>query len=175
MKSTGEVMGIDSNFGLAFAKSQSAVYSAGLPTSGKIFVSVADRDKRNMITPIQRLHDLGFQILATEGTASILAKHGVGCEVVVKQHLSHLADNESRTTVQAIESGDVALVVNTPYGTGARVDGYEIRTAAVSAGVPVITTIQGLIAAVEGIAARQSAKYSVKSLQEYALESEMAR
>jgi len=170
MKSTGEVMGIDRNFGLAFSKSQSAVYSAGLPTSGKIFVSVADRDKRSMITPIQRLNDMGFKILATYGTASVLAKHGVDCEIVVKQHLIDQAEPGSKTTVQAIMSGEVALVVNTPYGTGARVDGYEIRTAAVTASVPMITTIQGLIAAVEGIAARQIEKYAVKSLQEYALD-----
>ncbi len=170
MRSTGEVMGIDKNFGLAFAKSQSAVYPAGLPIAGKVFVSVADRDKTNMIAPIKRLAELGFDIVATSGTASALAKHGVNCQVLVKQHLStQLEQDNLETTVAAILSGDIDLVVNTPYGTGARVDGYEIRTAAVVASVPAITTIQGLIAAVAGIEARRDSKYAVTSLQEYAI------
>ncbi len=174
MKSTGEVMGIDQNFGLAFAKSQSAVYSAGLPTSGKVFVSVADRDKRAMIAPIKRLVDMGFTVAATTGTAETLQKHGVACEVLVKQHQADQSQSANKTTVEAILAGDIALVVNTPYGTGARVDGYEIRTAAVTASIPSITTIQGLAAAVEGIEARLKSKYAVKSLQEYALSSRMA-
>lgn len=170
MRSTGEVMGIDENFGLAFAKSQSAVYSAGLPAAGKVFVSVADRDKKAMVDPIKRLANLGFDIVATAGTAAMLEKHGVRCDVLIKQHLStqHEQDN-LETTVAVILSGDIALVVNTPYGTGARVDGYEIRTAAVVASVPSITTIQGLVAAVAGIEARRDSKYAVTSLQEYAV------
>lgn len=173
MKSTGEVMGIDKTFGIAFAKSQSAVYAEGLPTSGKIFVSVADRDKRAMIAPIKRLVDMNFGIVATQGTADVLKKHGVNCEIVTKQHLIASAPSGAKTTVDAILSGEIALVVNTPYGTGARVDGYEIRTAAVTASVPSITTISGLAAAVEGIEARRSSKYAVKSLQEYAQDAQM--
>ena len=173
MKSTGEVMGIDKTFGIAFAKSQSAVYAEGLPTSGKIFVSVADRDKRAMIAPIKRLVDMNFGIVATQGTADVLKKHGVNCEIVTKQHLIASAPSDAKTTVDAILSGEIALVVNTPYGTGARVDGYEIRTAAVTASVPSITTISGLAAAVEGIEARRSSKYAVKSLQEYAQDAQM--
>ncbi|MFZ9283467.1 MAG: carbamoyl-phosphate synthase large subunit, partial [Candidatus Nanopelagicales bacterium] len=173
MKSTGEVMGIDKTFGIAFAKSQSAVYAEGLPTSGKIFVSVADRDKRAMIAPIRRLVDMNFGIVATQGTADVLKKHGVNCEIVTKQHLIASAPSDAKTTVDAILSGEIALVVNTPYGTGARVDGYEIRTAAVTASVPSITTISGLAAAVEGIEARRSSKYAVKSLQEYAQDAQM--
>ena len=174
MKSTGEVMGIDKNFGLAFAKSQSAVYSAGLPTHGKVFVSVADRDKRAMVAPIKRLVDMGFKVAATAGTADVLRKHGVDCEVLVKQHIANLEHSNQKTTVEAILAGEIALVVNTPYGTGARVDGYEIRTAAVTASVPSITTIQGLSAAVEGIEARSKSKYAVRSLQEYAIASRTA-
>lgn len=174
MKSTGEVMGIDKNFGLAFAKSQSAVYSAGLPTHGKVFVSVADRDKRAMVAPIKRLVDMGFKVAATAGTADVLRKHGVDCEVLVKQHMADLEHDNQKTTVEAILAGEIALVVNTPYGTGARIDGYEIRTAAVTASVPSITTIQGLSAAVEGIEARSKSKYAVKSLQEYAIASRTA-
>lgn len=174
MKSTGEVMGIDKNFGLAFAKSQSAVYSAGLPTYGKVFVSVADRDKRAMVAPIKRLVDMGFKVAATAGTADVLKKHGVDCEVLVKQHMANLEHDNLKTTVEAILAGEIALVVNTPYGTGARVDGYEIRTAAVTASVPSITTIQGLSAAVEGIEARSKSKYAVRSLQEYAIASRTA-
>lgn len=174
MKSTGEVMGIDKNFGLAFAKSQSAVYSAGLPTHGKVFVSVADRDKRAMVAPIKRLVDMGFKVAATAGTADVLRKHGVDCEVLVKQHMANLEHSNQKTTVEAILAGEIALVVNTPYGTGARVDGYEIRTAAVTASVPSITTIQGLSAAVEGIEARSKSKYAVRSLQEYAIASRTA-
>lgn len=176
MRSTGEVMGIDENFGLAFAKSQSAVYSAGLPTAGKVFVSVADRDKKAMVDPIKRLANLGFDIVATAGTAAMLEKHGVRCDVLIKQHLStqHEQDN-LETTVAAILSGDIALVVNTPYGTGARVDGYEIRTAAVVASVPSITTIQGLVAAVAGIEARRDSKYAVTSLQEYAVDQRLVQ
>jgi carbamoyl-phosphate synthase large subunit len=175
MRSTGEVMGIDKNFGLAFAKSQSAVYPAGLPTSGKVFVSVADRDKRAMIAPIKRLVDMGFEILATAGTAEVLAKYGVACQVLLKQHLASASElTSSQTTVAAILSGEIALVVNTPYGVGARVDGYEIRTAAVTASVPSITTIQGLAAAVEGIEARRNSKYAVTTLQEYAASERLA-
>jgi carbamoyl-phosphate synthase large subunit len=116
------------------------------------------------------LATLGFEVVATAGTAAMLEEHGVKCDVLIKQHLStqHEQDN-LETTVAAILSGDIALVVNTPYGTGARVDGYEIRTAAVVASVPSITTIQGLIAAVAGIEARRDSKYAVTSLQEYAV------
>ena len=159
---------------LAFAKSQSAVYSAGLPTYGKVFVSVADRDKRAMVAPIKRLVDMGFKVAATAGTADVLRKHGVECEVLVKQHMANLEHDNLKTTVEAILAGEIALVVNTPYGTGARVDGYEIRTAAVTASVPSITTIQGLSAAVEGIEARSKSKYAVRSLQEYAIASRTA-
>jgi len=167
MRSTGEVMGIDSVFGTAFAKSQSAAYSSGLPTSGRVFVSVANRDKRSMIFPIKRLADLGFEILATEGTAEVLRRNGLKAGVLRKVSEGR-GDAGEPTSVDAILSGDIDLVINTPYGVGPRLDGYEIRTAAVTRGIPCITTVQGLAATVQGIEALISGKIGVRSLQEWA-------
>ena len=164
MRSTGEVMGIDKDFGMAFAKSQLAAYSGGLPISGRVFVSVANRDKRAMLFPIKRLADLGFQIVATAGTADVLRRAGVQA-TVVRKHFQ--PDDGTLDAVQQILAGDIALVVNTPYGVGARLDGYEIRTAAVRRGVPSLTTIQGLSAAVLGIEGMLRGEVSVRSLQEY--------
>ncbi|WP_319461184.1 carbamoyl-phosphate synthase large subunit [Micromonospora sp. RTP1Z1] len=163
MKSTGEVMGIDTNFGHAFAKSQSAAYGS-LPTAGKIFVSVANRDKRGMIFPIKRLADLGFEIVATTGTAEVLRRHGIACEQI-RKHYEAGADDDA---VSLILGGDVALVINTPQGSGAsaRSDGYEIRSAAVTADIPCITTVPGAAAAVMGIEARIRGDMTVRPLQE---------
>ncbi len=168
MKSTGEVMGIDTNFGHAFAKSQAAAYGS-LPTSGKIFVSVANRDKRGMIFPIKRLADLGFEIVATVGTGSVLRRHGIECEVI-RKHFETTAPGEPGGGVSAVElisARDVGLVINTPQGSRAtRGDGYEIRSAAVAADVPCITTVQGAAAAVMGIEAAIRGEMSVRPLQE---------
>ncbi|WP_433538273.1 carbamoyl-phosphate synthase large subunit [Micromonospora sp. CA-249363] len=163
MKSTGEVMGIDTNFGHAFAKSQSAAYGS-LPTAGKIFVSVANRDKRGMIFPIKRLADLGFEIVATAGTAEVLRRHGIACEQIRK----HYQAGEGDDAVSLILRGDVALVINTPQGSGAsaRSDGYEIRSAAVTADIPCITTVPGAAAAVMGIEARIRGDMRVRPLQD---------
>ena len=161
MKSTGEVMGIDSMFGTAYAKSQAAAYGS-LPTKGKVFVSVANRDKRAMLFPIKRLHDLGFEILATAGTAEVLRRNGVPAVVVAK------FSEGSRSVVDLIYAGEVDLVINTPFGTGgARLDGYEIRTAAVDRSVPCITTIQGAAAAVQGIESLIRGDVGVRPLQDY--------
>jgi carbamoyl-phosphate synthase large subunit len=167
MRSTGEVMGIDDSFGIAFAKSQEAAYAGGLPTSGTAFVSLASRDKRGAIFPIKRLADLGFRILATSGTAAVLRRNGVQVEELRKQHEGR-GPNGEPTTVDAIMSGDIQLIINTPYGVGPRLDGYEIRTAAVMKGVPCITTVQGLAAAVQGIDSLQHDEPTVRSLQEHA-------
>jgi carbamoyl-phosphate synthase large subunit len=169
MRSTGEVMGIDDSFGIAFAKSQEAAYSGGLPVSGTAFVSLANRDKRSAIFPIKRLADLGFRIVATSGTAAVLRRNGVVVEELRKQHEGRGPGGEP-TTVDAIMAGDIQLIVNTPYGVGPRVDGYEIRTAAVIKGVPCITTVQGLAAAVQGIDSLQHDEPTVRSLQEHAIE-----
>ncbi len=174
MKSTGEVMGIDSNFGMAFAKSQLAVNNKPMPSAGRIFVSLADRDKRAAIFPVKRLADLGFTILATEGTADVLRRNGVVVEEVRKHSQGPGPDGE-RTIVQRILDGDIALVVNTPVGSGARSDGYQIRTAAVLRNVPSITTVHGLGAAVQGIESELNHEFRVKSLQDWAADITEAR
>jgi carbamoyl-phosphate synthase large subunit len=166
MKSTGEVMGVDAGFGIAFAKSQEAAYGA-LPTKGKVFVSVADRDKRHLIFPAKRLADLGFEVLATVGTAEVLRRNGVPSTVVRKQSDGRGPDGEP-TIVDRIAAGEVDLIVNTPFGnSGQRRDGYEIRTAAVMRGVPCLTTVQALGAAVQGIEALRSGEIAVAPLQHH--------
>lgn len=170
MKSTGEVMGIDADFGTAFAKSQSAAYGS-LPVAGTVFVSIANRDKRAMVFPVKRLHDLGFRILATEGTAEMLRRNGIPCERVRKQSDPVPAPGNGEpiepSIVDQIKDGEIDIVFNTPYGnSGPRVDGYEIRTAAVGANIPCITTVQGAAAAVQGIEATINGGIGVRSLQE---------
>ncbi len=161
MKSTGEVMGIDAVFGTAYAKSQAAAYGP-LPTKGKVFVSVANRDKRAMLFPIKRLHDLGFDVLATEGTAAVLRRNGVPATIVGK------FSEGPGSCVDLIYAGEVDLVINTPFGAGgARLDGYEFRTAAVDRSVPCITTIQGAAAAVQGIESLIRGDVGVRPLQDY--------
>ncbi len=164
MKSTGEVMGIDPAFGNAYAKSQAAAYGS-LPTSGRIFVSVANRDKRSMIFPIKRLADLGFQIVATVGTGQVLRRHGITCEII-RKHWEEEGSGPDAVTL--IRNGEVALVVNTPQGSGAsaRSDGYEIRSAAVTADIPCITTVPGAAAAVMGIEALIRGEMTVRPLQD---------
>lgn len=166
MRSTGEVMGIDSVFGTAYAKSQAAAYGA-LPTRGRAFVSVANRDKRSMVFPARELVQHGFELLATSGTAEVLRRNGIAATVVRKHSQGPGPDGE-RTIVQLIHDGDVDLIVNTPYGTGGRLDGYDIRTAAVARGVPCLTTVQALAAAVQGIEALTRGEVGVRSLQEHA-------
>jgi carbamoyl-phosphate synthase large subunit len=175
MKSTGEVMGLDADFGSAFAKSQSAAYgSLPLPLqkdrAGRIFVSMANRDKRTMIFPIKVLADMGFEILANQGTAEALRRNGVEA-TIVRKHFEGPGEGERRTTVQRILDGDIDLVVNTPHGStgggAVRIDGYEIRTAAVMANIPCITTVQGLGAAVQGIEATLRGSIGVRSLQDW--------
>ena len=161
MKSTGEVMGLDIGFGTAFAKSQVAGFGP-LPTKGTVFVSVANRDKRFVIFPVKRLADLGFEILATAGTASMLRRHGVKVTTVRKYSQGPGPDGE-QTIVQAILDGEVDLIFNTPHGLSPdgrpRFDGYEIRTAAVLRNVPCVTTVQGLAAAVQGIEAIRAGQH----------------
>ncbi|OHT87859.1 carbamoyl-phosphate synthase large subunit [Mycobacteroides saopaulense] len=166
MKSTGEVMGIDADFGSAFAKSQTAAYGS-LPKEGTIFVSVANRDKRSLVFPVKRLADLGFKVLATEGTAEMLRRNGIPCEEVRKHYQEPGGGLPAQSAVDVIKAGEVAMVINTPYGnSGPRVDGYEIRSAAVSMNIPCITTVQGASAAVQGIEAGIRGDIGVRSLQE---------
>ncbi|MER7556471.1 carbamoyl-phosphate synthase large subunit [Nocardioides sp. NPDC126508] len=169
MKSTGEVMGLDSDFGRAFAKSQAGAFGP-LPTSGRIFVSMANRDKRTMIFPIKVLADHGFEIFATEGTAEVLRRNGVASRVM-RKHSAGTGPDGEKTTVERILDGEVDLVINTPNGTSnaksARMDGYEIRTAAIVSNIACITTVQGLGAAVQGIEALRRGEIDVRSLQEW--------
>jgi carbamoyl-phosphate synthase large subunit len=159
MKSTGEVMGFDATFGIAFAKSQAAAYGS-LPVKGTVFVSIADRDKRAAIFPVKRLSDLGFRVMATAGTAQVLRRNGVEVEVVGK-----FSDGPGNV-VERILAGEVDIVLNTPWGSGGpRLDGYEIRTASVAAGIPCLTTVQAAAAAVQGIEELVRGEVGVRSLQ----------
>ncbi|MGO1992517.1 MAG: carbamoyl-phosphate synthase large subunit [Corynebacterium sp.] len=168
MKSTGEVMGLDSDFGTAFAKSQEAA-TGSLPTSGRVFVSVANRDKRTMILPIQRLASLGFDLVATEGTAAMLRRNGLECEVVAKQTdiESGTAAEGKSSIVDLIDQGSIDFILNTPASTAAaRGDGYDIRAAAVRQGVSCVTTVQGAVAAVQGIEALKGSTTVVRAIQD---------
>ncbi|MFL6161045.1 MAG: carbamoyl-phosphate synthase large subunit [Jatrophihabitantaceae bacterium] len=162
MKSTGEVMGFDRVFGTAFAKSQAAAYGL-LPTKGTVFVSIANRDKRAALFPVKRLRDLGFRIVATDGTAQVLRRNGVPAQVVGK-----FSDGPGNI-VEQILAEEIDLVLNTPFGapgnSGPRLDGYEIRTAAVQAGIPCLTTVQAIAAAVQGIEELITGEITVTSLQ----------
>ncbi|GAA1738305.1 carbamoyl-phosphate synthase large subunit [Microbacterium paludicola] len=166
MRSTGEVMGIDRDFPTAFAKSQSAAYG-GIPLSGTVFISVADADKRDVILPAHRLQQLGFSILATEGTAEILLRNGIKAEVVGKYSATQESGEEN--IVDLINEGRVDIIVNTPSGMSARADGYEIRAAAVGGDKALFTTIATLGAAVSAMDTMRDG-FRVKSLQEYATE-----
>ncbi len=160
MRSTGEVMGIDADPGAALAKALVAS-GTGLPRGGTVFVSVANRDKRAILLPAKRLSDLGFRLLATRGTAGVLERAGVPVTRVgkVSEGTPNVAD--------LIRAGEVDLVINTPFGRGARTDGYYIRTAAALAGVPCVTTLPGVMAALRGIEALREGLGAPRSLQEH--------
>ncbi|HEU4528714.1 MAG TPA: carbamoyl-phosphate synthase large subunit [Actinomycetota bacterium] len=160
MKSTGEVIGIDADPGRALAKAFVSS-GAGLPTSGTAFLSVANRDKRAILLPAQRLSAIGFRLLATKGTAAVLERAKIPVERVAK--VSESSDN----VAMLIQGGRVDLVINTPFGRGPRTDGYYIRTAAAAAGVPCITTVPGLYAALRGIDSLRSAPTDPRTLQEH--------
>ena len=166
MRSTGEVMGIDDTFGPAFAKTQTGALW-GLPTTGRVFVSVANRDKRAMVFPIKVLADLGFELLATSGTAQVLRRNGVEA-TVVRKHSEGTGPHGEPTIVEEILAGTVDMVVNTPGSSDARRDGYAIRTATTSMDRPIITTVQQLAAAVQGIESQRRGPFQVASLQEHA-------
>ncbi|WP_165242225.1 carbamoyl-phosphate synthase large subunit [Corynebacterium lizhenjunii] len=163
MKSTGEVMGLASNFGAAYSKAEAAAFGA-FPTEGTVFVSVANHDKRALILPIQRLATMGFKIVATAGTAQMLRRNGVDCEVALK--VSEAKEGQE-SIVDQILGGKIDIILNTPAGSsGSRSDGYDIRAAAVTAEIPAVTTVQGVTAAVQGIEAQIAGELSVRALQE---------
>jgi carbamoyl-phosphate synthase large subunit len=163
MRSTGEVMGIDLTFPAAFAKSQAAAGSS-LPKSGTVFISVADRDKPQIVLPVRRLSQLGYRILATEGTSRLLKLHGIASESVAKYSQA----KGQRSIVEMITDGEVDVVVNTPSGADARSDGYEIRAATTAADKPIFTTVAQLSAAIGSFEIIRESGFSVKSLQEHA-------
>ncbi|MEY4990334.1 MAG: carbamoyl-phosphate synthase large subunit [Actinomycetota bacterium] len=166
MRSTGEVMGIDVDFPTAFAKSQAGAGSK-LPKSGTVFVSVADRDKPQLLLPVRRLSQLGYRILATDGTAKMLSRHGIAAERVAKHSQ---AGTGERSIVEMITAGEVDVVVNTPSGADARVDGYEIRAATTAADKPIFTTAAQLSAAIGSFEMIREGEFKVKPLQEHALD-----
>jgi carbamoyl-phosphate synthase large subunit len=163
MKSTGEVMGIANNFGLAFAKSQTAAFGP-LPKAGSVFISLSHRDKEHGWRAARDLHELGFKIYSTAGTNAFLAEKSVPSELVRKN--SDPSSNKLSSN-DVITKGLVQLVINTPLGRGSRQDGFLIRTASISRSVPCITTVAGFKAAVAGITALQKDEFNIKSLQEW--------
>jgi carbamoyl-phosphate synthase large subunit len=165
MRSTGEVMGIAATFGESYAKSQISSFGP-LPKTGTVFISLADKDKKHGIAPAQGLAGLGFRLLATDGTATFLAEHGVAT-VVVRKNSQGTGPMGEKTIVEMLNSGDIDLVINTPVGRGTRADGWAIRTAAVQRSIPIITTTAGFSAAVEGIKALQAGDLSVSPIQEW--------
>jgi carbamoyl-phosphate synthase large subunit len=162
MRSTGEVMGIDRTFGLAFAKSQAAVGNH-LPARGSVFLSLADRDKAAGLTVARRFADLGFVLVATAGTAAVLEAEGIPVGGIVAK----VGDEGGIDAVDLIASGKVNLVVNTPKGHGPRADGAHIRRAASAHRVPCLTTVAAAVAAAAGIAEWRAQEHRVRSLQEY--------
>jgi carbamoyl-phosphate synthase large subunit len=168
MRSTGEVMGIDRSFGLAFAKSQAAAGNR-LPETGTIFLSLADRDKGNGLAAARRFADLGFRIIATTGTAKACEEEGIPIEAVVAK----MGQEEGMDAVTLISSGQVDLVVNTPRGRGPRADGDHIRRAATAHKVPCLTTAAAALAAAAGIAESTSRETTVRALQEYHADGQM--
>ena len=159
MKSTGEVMGIADDYPTAFGKAQAAA-GAALPAEGTVFISVTDADKPSASQLAASLHDVGFRIVATGGTAQAIERMGVPAERIQK------LGEGSPNVVDLIESGSVALVINTPTGSGARGDGYEIRRAAVGRGIPCLTTMTGASAAQRAIVAMRARGGEPRSLQE---------
>src|SRR6476646_2009002 len=159
MRSTGEVMGIASDFPTAFGKAQAAA-GVSLPEQGTIFISVTDSDKPAATQLATRFHDLGFEVIATSGTAQAIERMGVPVTPINK------LQEGSPHVLDLIRKRQCDLVINTPTGSGARTDGYEIRSAAVRQGIPCVTTMTGATAAARAIAAAKQGDAEVRSLQE---------
>lgn len=165
MRSTGEVMGIAETFGESYSKSQTSAFGS-LPKIGKVFISLANKDKAQGVEPARELANMGFVLIATAGTAKYLSEHGIATTLVRKNSEGPGLFGES-TAVDLIQSGNVDLVINTPVGRGTRQDGWLIRTAAVQRSIPCITTTAGFSAAVAGIRALRKGEFGVRSLQEW--------
>jgi carbamoyl-phosphate synthase large subunit len=160
MRSTGEVMGLDADLGVAYAKSQMAANSP-LPASGKVFISVSDLHKKDVAEVARQFSDLGFELVATSGTAAILEKAGLKVQRILK-----LLEGRPNV-IDLLKNKEIQLVINTPAGQSPREDEVKIRTTAVYTGTPIMTTLSGAKAAALGIAALKKSGYSVKTVQEY--------
>jgi carbamoyl-phosphate synthase large subunit len=160
MRSTGEVMGLDADLGIAYAKSQMAA-NAPLPMSGRVFISVSDMHKKEATEVAKQFSDLGFELVSTSGTATVLEKAGLKVQKIFK-----LAEGRPNA-VDLLKNREIQLVINTPSGQTPRADEVKIRTTAVYTGTPIMTTISGAEAAALGIAALKKNGYSVKTIQEY--------
>jgi carbamoyl-phosphate synthase large subunit len=160
MRSTGEVMGLDADRGIAYAKSQMAAGSP-LPLGGKVFVSVSDAHKKHVTPVAKQFADLGFELVATSGTAAVLEKAGLKVQRVMK-----LLEGRPNV-IDLLKNKEIQLVINTPSGAAPREDEVKIRTTAIYTGTPIMTTLSGAKAAARGIAALKKSGYSVKTLQEY--------
>lgn len=165
MRSTGEVMGISDSFGESYSKSQISSFGP-LPRSGKVFISLADKDKPEGLKPARALSEMGFALIATDGTAKFFAENGISTSTIRKNSEGPGLFGEG-TAVELIASGTIDLVINTPVGRGTRQDGWLIRTAAVQNSIPCITTTAGFSAAVAGIQSLQRGEFSIRSLQEW--------
>ncbi len=165
MRSTGEVMGISSSFGGAYAKSQISSFGP-LPKSGTVFISLADKDKAAGVEATRALVELGFRVLTTSGTSQFMSSHGVQTSAVRKNSEGRGPLGEP-TIVDILNSGEIDLVINTPVGRGTRADGWAIRTASVQRNIPIITTTPGFSAAVEGIRVLRQGDLDVQSIQEW--------
>jgi carbamoyl-phosphate synthase large subunit len=160
MRSTGEVMGLDDDLGIAYAKSQMAA-GGPLPVSGRVFISVSDAHKGEVAEVGKQFADLGFELIATGGTAAVLEKAGLKVRRIYK-----LAEGRPNA-VDLLKNREIQIVINTPSGATPHADGVKIRTTAVYTGTPIMTTISGAKAAALGIAALRQSGYGVKTLQEY--------
>jgi carbamoyl-phosphate synthase large subunit len=165
MRSTGEVMGIAPSFGAAYAKSQISSFGP-LPKTGTVFISLADKDKASGIAPAKGLAQLGFHLIATDGTSAFLREQGIET-VPVRKNSQGTGPMGEKTIVEMLNAGDISLVINTPVGRGTRADGWAIRTASVQRSIPIITTTAGFSAAVEGIKSLQANELSVAPIQEW--------
>jgi carbamoyl-phosphate synthase large subunit len=161
MKSTGEVMGIDKDFGLAFAKSQMAAGST-LPTGGTVFISVKESDRPNVVRIAKGYHDLGFTLYATSGTGGVIGEMGIPVQILPK-----LASGQRPNVIDLMKNKDMALVINTPSGKNPREDEVKIRTAAMQNRIPIMTTLRGADAALKGIKSLQGSEVQVRALQEH--------
>lgn len=160
MKSTGEVMGIDYSFGLAFFKAQLSAENL-LPLAGKVFMSIRNEDKEKMVEVARKMQKVGLELMGTRGTSNYMSEHGIEMETIKKVH------DGSPNVIDMLRRNEVSLIINTPTSKQARKDGYQIRRAAVDFRVPYITTVQAAVAAAEAMDAMKNGDIIIKSVNDY--------